>query len=61
MSNVIKVTVKNVYGVNKIYPACSNSKAFADIAGTKTLTEEVIAHIKSIGFDIEVIAPTITL
>ena len=61
MDNVIKVTVKSVYGNDKIYPACDKSKAFASIAGTKTLTQEVIASIKSIGFSIEVIAPTVTL
>ncbi len=59
MNNIIKVTVKNVYGNETIYPACDKSKAFASIAGTKTLTKQVIADIKVIGFSVEVQAPVI--
>jgi len=61
MENVIKVTVKNVYGNKTIYPACKLSDAFAAIAGTKTLTVHVLDHIKLMGFEVEVIAPNITI
>jgi hypothetical protein len=51
----IKVLIENVYGTRRIYPACENAKAFADIAGTTTLTPAVIAHIKKLGYTVEVI------
>jgi hypothetical protein len=57
----IQVTIENVYGTRRVYPACANAKAFADIAGTSTLTPAVINKIKALGFTIEVIQPTHTL
>lgn len=51
----IKVTIKSVYGVDKIYPACFQAKLFAEIAGTKTLTDSTIDKIKELGFVINVI------
>lgn len=41
-SNVLRVTVRNVYGENKIYPVCAKAKALAAIAGTKTLTNDTM-------------------
>ena len=46
--NII-VTIKNVYGEDKVYPACENSRRFAEIAGTKTLTPHTIRQIKAMG------------
>ena len=37
----IKVKIKSVYGVDKMYPACPESQMFCDIAGTLTLTESL--------------------
>lgn len=51
----IKVTVESVYGRKTIYPACEKALTFAAIAGTKSLTLEVIAQIKKLGYSIEVI------
>jgi hypothetical protein len=45
----ITVTIKSVYGVDKMYPACENARRFAEIAGTKTLTEHTIRQIKAMG------------
>lgn len=45
----ITVTIKNVYGEDKVYPACENSRRFAEIAGTKTLTQHTIRQIKAMG------------
>ena len=51
--NII-VEIKNVYGNETIYPLCDKATAFANIAGTKTLTRHVIAQIKAIGFSITI-------
>ena len=50
----ITVAIKNVYGNELIYPVCDKAKAFADIANTKTLANHVIAHIKRLGYSIQV-------
>lgn len=50
----IFVTVKDVYGVRKIYPACDRAQAFARIAGTKTLTNEAVEAIKELGYTVSV-------
>jgi len=44
------VRVQNVYGERRIYPACSKSNSFAEIAGTATLTPRVISLIKLLGY-----------
>ena len=57
----IQVQIATLYGTQRIYPVCGNAKAFADIAGSKTLTTSVIAHIKRLGYAIEVIQQPINL
>ena len=51
----LQVTIKNVYGVEMIYPRCDKSRTFADINKTKTLTKEVIYLIKKLGYNFTVI------
>lgn len=58
---IIQVEIKNVYGAEKIYPACTTSKLFADIAGTKTLTRGVLQTIKNLGYSIEIKQPEVQL
>ena len=50
----IQVKVKNVYGVEKIYPACEKAQCFANIAKSKTLTTETLYEIYKLGYDIVV-------
>ena len=50
MHKTITVEIKNNYGNNAIYPLCTTSKYFAEIAGTKTLTRHSIAIIKNMGY-----------
>ena len=52
--NKIQVTIKNNYGRDVIYPACKDSELFAMIAGTKTLSREVLTAIKALGYTVEV-------
>lgn len=49
---VIEVTVKNVYGEDKVYPVNDNAKLFAAIAGTKTLLHNTIKHAQALGYEI---------
>ena len=58
---IISVEIKNVYGAEKIYPACNTSKLFADIAGTKTLTRSVLQTIKSLGYSIEIVLAEVSI
>jgi hypothetical protein len=57
----IQVEIKNVYGVRTVYPACDTSKLLARLAGTKTFTPSAIETIKALGYQIEVLQPSVTL
>ena len=61
MVAIIQVEIKNVYGNENIYPACAKAKAFADIAGTITLTKRTLALVKSLGYEIKVLSPELSL
>tara|TARA_R110002020_G_scaffold59420_3_gene162061 strand:- start:1344 stop:1508 length:165 start_codon:yes stop_codon:yes gene_type:complete len=51
---LIKLRKKNVYGIERFYPACEKSEVFADIAQKKTLDEYDIKKIKRLGVWVEV-------
>jgi len=53
MNNKLIVQIKNIYGVNRIYPVCTKSHSFARIAGLKTLQLSTIDEIKKLGYQIE--------
>ena len=55
----ITVTVRDVYGIKTIYPACDTAKLLARLAGTKTLTQSALATIKALGYTVAVTAPSI--
>lgn len=58
----VTVTVRRVYGMPVIYPACANARAFSAIAGTKTITPAALRHIRNLGFDVtEKTEPAATL
>lgn len=54
----IQVIIKNVYGNQLIYPKCDTSKAFSNIAKTKTLSIENLKTISSMGYHVEVVNET---
>ncbi len=60
MTNTIRVEVKDVYGALKYYPLCEKAQLFADIAGTKTLTLQVIKKIEALGYSINATTRAIT-
>jgi len=51
----IQVTIKNIYGMDRIYPHCDKAKLFAAIADTSTLTISTVAKIKNLGYTVEVV------
>ena len=51
----IQVIIKNVYGNQLIYPKCDISKAFSNIAKTKTLSIENLKTISQMGYHVEVV------
>lgn len=52
MSKKIYVKIKNVYGVEKVYPDSPEAEIFASIAGTKTLSENVIRAMVELGYEV---------
>jgi hypothetical protein len=53
----ITVEIKNVYGVQTVYPVCDQAKFFAALAGTKTLTTQAVKLIKQQGYSLRVVTP----
>lgn len=49
----ITVEVRSVYGRDTIYPVCDAAKAFARIAGTKTLSVDVVKRIMFLGYEVK--------
>lgn len=50
----ITVEVKNVYGIETVYPACEAAELFARIPGTRTLTRHALRDIKALGYTVEI-------
>jgi hypothetical protein len=48
----VQVRIKNVYGIDKTYPANAAAEQFAAIAGTKTLADSVLVAARALGFEI---------
>lgn len=53
--NQLTLTIKarDVYGVKTYYPADDTARAFARIAGTKTLTLATIREAQNLGYRVE--------
>jgi hypothetical protein len=52
MTKQITIEIKDVFGKLKFYPYCKDSKIFAAIAGTTTLTETNLRRILELGYEI---------
>jgi hypothetical protein len=50
--DIITVRIQNNYGNKVIYPVCKHAMTFADIAGTKTLTESTLKLIEKLGYKV---------
>ena len=52
-NKTLLVEIRNNYGAPAVYPICETAKTFAEISGKKTMTHEVRALIKSLGYTFE--------
>jgi hypothetical protein len=52
----IKLYIKNVYGNERIYPACSKGKILAEFKGTKTFSRQDLKRFKDLGYELELVA-----
>jgi hypothetical protein len=50
----ITIQIKDVYGQEKYYPMCEDSKVFARMVGTSQLTPNTIQLIKKLGYEVKV-------
>jgi hypothetical protein len=57
----ITVKVKQVYGVDNIYPVCPQAHLLARLANTKTLTRDSIKTIKDLGYEVKIEQPSFTI
>jgi hypothetical protein len=51
----IRVVLGHQYGQEVIHPVCEDAKTFCAIAGTKTLTRQLVANVKRLGYRVEVV------
>ena len=56
---VIQVKIKNVYGVDRIYPVNDNAKLLTTLLKKKTIDRDEIEVIKKLGYQIEVLTETL--
>ncbi len=54
--NALLLKIREVYGQERIYPVNEIAKIFADIANTKTLSRNVIASARELGFEIKTVS-----
>ena len=55
----ITVEIKSVYGVERIYAVCNNSKLITKLKQSKTLNKEDISILRELGYTIQTKQPTI--
>ena len=55
----IKVSIKNVYGVERIYTKCKISTSFSRLMRKRTFDREEIQEIKTMGYSVEVVTETL--
>lgn len=48
----IRIELRDQYGKQVAHPVCDTAKAFADIAGTKVLTDMTLMRIAALGYTI---------
>lgn len=56
--NIIQVEVRNVYGVDRIYPL-THTQALKQLTGTLTLSNQHVEALKALGFEFEVKGPSL--
>lgn len=61
MEPIVYIKKGDQYGRVVYYPDCDASRVFAEIAGTKTLTMDVIKRIKLLGYKVMIPATDMLL
>lgn len=61
MQQTITVLQKEQYGNIVLIPVCEQAKAFARIAGTKTIRMQDVAQIQFLGFSVTVQQPAVVV
>jgi hypothetical protein len=52
----IQVEIRNVYGIETVYPICDHARFLADMAGTKTFTQDKIRLMLANGYEIDCVS-----
>jgi hypothetical protein len=52
----VKLTIREVYGKRLIYPMNETAETFVKLVGRKTLGDEHVYLIESLGFNIELVS-----
>ena len=55
----VRVRIASVYGRELIYPVDEAAKLFATLVGRKTLDRAHLDTIRALGFEIELVTPTL--
>lgn len=55
----IKVSIKNVYGNELIYPANDVANRLTDLMGKKTFSRSDLRKLQLLNFDVEVVTPVL--
>jgi len=53
---ILKVTIKQVYGNELIYPVCDQSIILSKLLNSKTFTKRHIDHLKQLNYQFEHVA-----
>ena len=53
IDNKIKIHVKNEFGIEKLYPQCTNSFLLTDLLNVKSFEHYHLIKLKSLGYDIK--------
>ena len=51
---IVEVTIRNVYGADKVYPANDLARSLAELAGTTTLTPRALAIARDMGMEVRI-------
>ena len=54
-NKTLQVTIKDVYGTERVYPYCEQSEIFAILTNSRTLSDKAIHWIKTLGYTFEVV------
>lgn len=54
---VVEIEVKQVYGVERIYPINDTARLLADLIGQKTLSHDKLRKLRELGYAIRVSSP----